>query len=382
MASAPDSSDRQPIFMLNLRPEVHDLRSELQAAFDRVLDSGSFVMGAELAALEEEIAALLGVKHAVGLNSGTDALVIALRALGIGPGDEVITSPFTFFASAESIALVGATPVFVDIEYDSFNIDPTLVEPALTSRTRAIMPVHLYGRPARMQPLVETARKHQLAIVEDNAQAIGARCQEIPGAPFTGGIGDFGALSFYPTKNLGAYGDAGMLTTNDDHLADLARKLRSHGSLIAYQNELIGYNSRLDELQAAILRVKLPHLAAGNERRRLLAQGYRDELQDVSGIEWPEVSPGHVFHQITIRVKTNRDAFVRALHSAGVMANVYYPRLASELGGAGWNPGHTPVAAQAASEVVSLPILPLGAEDPAFPLVCKAVRAAAEEAAR
>lgn len=339
-------------------------------------------MGAELAALETEIAALLGVNHAVGLNSGTDGLVIALRALGIGPGDEVITSPFTFFASAESIALVGATPVFVDIEYDSFNLDPTLVEKAVTSKTRAIMPVHLYGRPARMQPLLETAQKHQLAIVEDNAQAIGAHCQELPGAPFTGGIGDVGALSFYPTKNLGAYGDAGMLTTNDDDIAELARKLRSHGSLIAYQNEMIGYNSRLDELQAAILRVKLPHLAAGNERRRLLAQGFRDELQDVPGIEWPEVSPGHVFHQITIRVKTDRDAFVRALHAAGVMANIYYPRLASELGGAGWKPGHTPVATQAAREVVSLPILPHGAEDQAFPRVCQAVRAAAQEAAR
>lgn len=382
MASAPDSNSVPPIFMLNLGPETQELRGELRQAFERVLDSGSFVMGAELRALEAEIAALLGVRHAIGLNSGTDALVIALRALGIGPGDEVITSPFTFFASAESIALVGATPVFTDIEYDNFNLDPALVESAITPRTKAIMPVHLYGRPARMQPLLELAQKHRLAIVEDNAQGIGARAQDLPGSPFTGSLGDFGALSFYPTKNLGAYGDAGMLTTNDDQLADLARKLRSHGSLVAYQNEMIGYNSRLDELQAAILRVKLPHLESGNARRRRLAQAYGDELKDVPGIEWPEVSSGHVFHQITIRVKSDRDAFVQALHAAGVMANVYYPRLASELGGADWSPGHTPVAAQAAREVVSLPILPFGADDPAFARVCSAVRTAAAKAAR
>lgn len=367
--------------MVNLEPEISELRTELQAAFDRVLDSGSFIMGNELRALEAEVAAYLGVKHAVGLNSGTDALIIGLRALGVGPGDEVITSPFTFFASAESIALVGATPVFVDIEYDSFNLDPRLVAAAITPRTKAIMPVHLYGRSARMQPLIDLADEHGLGIIEDNAQAIGARSPDLPGNPCTGTAGDIGALSFYPTKNLGAYGDAGMITTNSDELAELARKLRSHGSLVAYRNEMIGYNSRLDELQAAILRVKLPHLDSWNDQRRQLALAYRTELQDVTGLEWPEITLGHVFHQITIRVKTDRDAFVKAMHAAGVMVNVYYPKLASELGGAGWDPGHTPVAAQAAAEVVSLPILPLGVQDPPFERVCTAIRCAAGAAA-
>lgn len=381
MASTPDSTAVTPVHMLNLHPEISVLRTELQAAFDRVLDSGGFIMGNELRALEAEVAKYLGVNHAVGLNSGTDALIIGLRALGVGAGDEVITSPFTFFASAESIALVGATPVFVDIEHESFNLDPALVASAVTPRTKAIMPVHIYGRSARMQPLLEVASEHGLTIIEDNAQAIGARSSELPGNPFTGTTGDIGALSFYPTKNLGAYGDAGMITTNRDELADLARQLRSHGSLVAYQNEMVGYNSRLDELQAAILRVKLPHLETWNERRRELAAAYAQELHDAPGIEWPEVTPGHVFHQITIRVKTDRARFVKSLHEAGVMANIYYPKLASELGGVGWDPGYTPVAAQAACEVVSLPILPLGAEDPSFERVCAAVRQAAIAAA-
>ena len=370
-----------PVHMLNLQPEIAELRGELHAAFDRVLDSGSFILGTELRALEAELAAFLGVRHAVGVNSGTDALIIGLRALGIGPGDEVITSPFTFFASAESIALVGATPVFVDIEPDSFNLDPVLIETAITPRTKAIMPVHLYGRAAAMQQLLSIAERHDLKVIEDNAQAIGAGAADLPGSPFTGSVGDIGALSFYPTKNLGAYGDAGMLTTNDPVLAETALKLRSHGSLVTYQNELLGYNSRLDELQAAILRVKLPHLTSWNERRRALAAAYLTELGDLPGLRLPAVTPGHVFHQITCRVTTNRDVFVRELHQSGVMVNIYYPKLASELGGAGWDPGHTPVAAQAAREVVSLPILPLGPEDPAFERVCSAVRAAAFAAA-
>src|SRR5690625_4674254 len=376
-----DPTHNPPIHMLNLAPEIHELRDELRQAVDRVLDSGSFILGAEVRAFESEVAQYLGVQHAIGLNSGTDALIIGLRALGVGPGDEVITSPFTFFASAESIALVGATPVFVDIEADSFNIDPELVAAVVTPQTKAIMPIHLYGRSARMQQLLDLADQYDLKIIEDNAQAIGARAHDLPGSPYTGTIGDVGALSFYPTKNLGAYGDAGMITTNSDELAELARKLRSHGSLVAYRNEMIGYNSRLDELQAAILRVKLPHLDSWNDQRRQLALAYRTELQDVTGLEWPEVTPGHVFHQITIRVKTNRDAFVKAMHAAGVMVNVYYPKLASELGGAGWDPGHTPVAAQAAAEVVSLPILPLGVQDPSFERGCTAIRSAAEAAA-
>src|SRR5690625_1416664 len=268
MARTPDPTDDSPVYMVNLEPEIKELRTELPAAFVRVLDSVCFIQGNALRGLEAEFAAYLGVKHAVGLNSGTDALIIGLRTLGVGPGDEVITSPFTFFASAESIALVGATPVFVDIEYDSFNLDPKMVAAAITPRTKAIMPVHLYGRSARMQPLIDLADEHGLGIIEDNAQAIEARSPDLPGNPCTGTAGDIVALSSYPTKNLGAYGDAGMTTTNSDELAEQARKLLCHGSLVASPHELLGHNSRLDELQAAILRVKLPHLDSWNDQRR------------------------------------------------------------------------------------------------------------------
>jgi len=360
--------------MLNLKPEIAELRDELREAINRVLDSGSFIMGDEVRAFEAEVADYLGVRHAIGLNSGTDALVIGLRALGIGPGDEVITTPFTFFATAEAIALVGATPVFVDIEYDSFNIEPELIEPAITPRTRAIMPVHLYGRPAAMARIMQIAKTHGLSVLEDAAQSFGARSHDLPGAPYTGGIGDIGAFSFYPTKNLGAYGDAGMLTTNNDDLALLVRKLRSHGSIVAYENEMIGYNSRLDELQATILRVKLPHVERWNQQRRELAAAYQAELAGVPGLEWPEVVDGHVFHQITVRVKGDRDEFVRLMREAGVMVNVYYPRLASELGGVVWEPGVTPLAAQAAAQVVSLPILPGGPGSAEFVAVRWAIR--------
>src|SRR5690625_3377696 len=318
--------------MLHLGPEIAELRDELISAFNRVLDSGRFILGAEVEAFEHEVAEYLGVKHAIGVNSGTDALIIGLRALGIGPGDEVITTPFTFFATASSIMLVGAKPVFVDIEYDSFNIDPELIEPAITPRTKAIMPVHLYGRPANMTRIMEIARRHNLFVVEDAAQSFGARwyapgVTEASEAPYTGSIGDLGAFSFYPRKNLGAYGDAGMVTTNDDELGVLARKMRTHGSIEPYQHEMLGYNSRMDEVQAGILRVKLPHVARWNEQRRHMAVAYREEMTDCPLIELPEAVQGHVFHQFTIRVKSQRDSFLHSLHTAGIQANVYYPKL-------------------------------------------------------
>src|SRR5690625_42136 len=371
-----DPTHNPPIHMLNLAPEIHELRDELKQAIDRVLDSGSFILGAEVRAFESEVAQYLGAQHAIGLNSGTDALIIGLRALGVGPGDEVITSPFTFFASAEAIALVGATPVFVDIEYDSFNIDPDLIEAAITPRTKAIMPIHLYGRPASMSRIMDIARSYNLKVIEDAAQAFGARAHDLAGAPFAGTIGDIGAFSFYPTKNLGAYGDAGMVTTDDDDLALLVRKLRSHGSIVPYENEMLGYNSRMDELQAAILRVKLPHVERWNNQRRELAAAYKSELADVPWLEWPEVADGHVFHQITVRVKRDRDEFVRLMREAGVMVNVYYPRLASQLGDVGWEVGVTPTAAHAVREVVSLPILPKGGQSALLANVSKAVRRA------
>lgn len=344
-----------PVPMLDLKHETTELRADLLAAFNRVLDSGQFVLGSEVAAFEAEAAALLGVKHAIGVNSGTDALTISLRALGIGPGDEVITSPFSFFATGECIALVGATPVFVDIEPESFNIDPGLIRAAITPRTKAILPVHLYGLPADMGRIMKVARDHDLFVIEDAAQSFGARWHGDPAAPYTGTIGHMSAFSFYPTKNLGAYGDAGMITTNDDELALLARKLRSHGSLVAYQNEMLGYNSRLDELQAAILRVKLPSLERMNRERRETARLYTEALAGKPGITAPATAPGHIYHQYTVRIERDRDSFREQLLAAGVSSSVYYPRLVNELLGMG-PAADFPVARAAAGSVLSLPL--------------------------
>jgi dTDP-4-amino-4,6-dideoxygalactose transaminase len=250
----------RPIPVYDPLPEVEALWEELQAAALRVLRSGRYILGPEVEAFEEEVAAYLGVKHAIGANSGTDALVIALRALGVGPGDEVITTPFTFFATAEAISLVGATPVFVDIDPRTFNINPDLIPSAITPRTKAILPVHLYGLPAEMDPILEIARSHGLKVLEDCAQAFGATYK----GKKVGTLGDAGAFSFFPTKNLGGFGDGGLIATNSDEVAERARMLRAHGSRRKYYNEAIGYNSRLDALQAALLRVKLPRVDAWN----------------------------------------------------------------------------------------------------------------------
>lgn len=314
------TSQRIPI--LDLTPEIELLWDELNAAFQRVLRSGQFIGGPEVEAFERETADYLGTKHAIGVNSGTDALVIGLRALGIGPGDEVITTPFSFFATAESISNVGAKPVFVDIDERSFNIDPTLIEPAITQRTKAIMPVHLFGRPADMDAILDIAERHHLEVIEDCAQSFGARYQ----GRQTGTLGHVGAYSFFPTKNLGGFGDGGLIATDDDHVALIARKLRSHGSIKKYQNEMLGYNSRLDALQAALLRVKLPHVDAWNEGRRRVAHAYDAVLGRVPGLRTPETVDGHVFHQYTVRVEGGwRDSVAEALRSTGIDTTVYYP---------------------------------------------------------
>lgn len=343
--------------ILDLQPQIHAYWDEFNAAFQRVLRSGQFILGPEGKAFEAECAAYLGVKHAIGLNSGTDALYIALRALGIGPGDEVITTPFTFFATAEAISHVGATPVFVDILEGTFNIDPELIEPALTPRTRAIIPVHLFGRPCDMDRLQAIATRHGLKIVEDCAQSFGATWR----GRKTGSMGDIGCYSFFPTKNLNAFGDGGMLTSDDDSLAETARMLRVHGSRKKYYNETVGYNSRLDELQAAMLRVKLPHIDAWNNGRRQVARAYHQALRSISDLVLPEVTEGHVFHQFTIRVLgQDRDSLQTRLGHAGVGSMVYYPvpvhRL--KLYQESHATTHCPVAEQAAKEVLSLPIWP------------------------
>lgn len=348
-------STQPRIPILDLSPETDELWDELNAAIQRVMRSGQFIMGPDVKAFEEEAAHYLGVKHAVGLNSGTDALFIALRALGIGPGDEVITTPFTFFATAESISTVGATPVFADIDPVTFNIDPAAIRAALTPRTKAIMPVHLYGNPAQMDEIMAIAHEHGLKVVEDCAQSFGSRYK----GQHTGTIGDAGAYSFFPSKNLGAFGDGGLLVTNDDHTADLARALRAHGSRKKYHNEMIGYNSRLDSLQAAVLRVKLPHIDRWNEGRRQVAAQYNELLGGVGGIVMPALSDGHVFHQYTIRVQGGRrDALQQHLEQQGIGTMIYYPVPQDELPVYAGQYEAKPHSSLAAKEALSLPIGP------------------------
>jgi dTDP-4-amino-4,6-dideoxygalactose transaminase len=352
--------------ILNLEPEITELWDELNDAVQRVLRSGQFIMGPEVRAFEEEIATYLGTRNAIGVNSGTDALVIALRAAGIGPGDEVITTPFSFFATAESISAVGATPVFADVDQGSFNLDPCAIEPLVTSRTRAIMPVHLYGRPADMDRLLSIAEHHGLMVIEDCAQSFGARYISSDGddqgsdkGRMVGTMGTFGCYSFFPSKNLGAFGDGGLIVTDDDVLAERARMLRSHGSKKKYYNELIGYNSRLDEVQAAVLRVKLPHLEGYNAGRRRVAEAYDRLLDGVAGVVTPAVSLGHVFHQYTVRIEeADRDAIARALHEQGIVTMVYYPTPINRLPVYVAMDSATPVSDLLAERVLSLPIWP------------------------
>lgn len=345
--------------VLDLQPEIAPLMPQLTAAWSRVVESTHFIMGPDVAAFEEEVARYLGVKHAIGVNSGTDALVIALRALGVGPGHEVITTPFSFFATAESISSVGATPVFADVEADSFNIDPELIAAKIGPRTKAIIPVHLYGQPCRMSDIMSLAEANDLFILEDCAQSFGS----VDGTRMTGSIGHAGAFSFFPSKNLGAFGDAGLITTDADDVADLARMLRAHGAKRKYENELIGYNSRMDSLQAAILRVKLPHVDDWNRKRRRVAARYNELLADVPGVATPAVAPGHVFHQYTIRLPgADRDRVREALKRKGIDTMVYYPIPQDRLTVyAGSHPAN-PRSDKLAEEVLSLPMWPsLGA---------------------
>lgn len=370
-------NNSQPnIPMLDLSPQIEMLWNELNEAIQRVLRSGQFIMGPEVAAFEEEAAAYLGVKHAIGVNSGTDALIIGLRALGIGSGDEVITAPFSFFATAESISNVGATPIFVDIEEESMNINPELIEDAITENTKAIMPVHLFGRPASMGRIMEIAQKHNLKVIEDSAQSFGARyfansdhcpCrnpqikQDLDGKQ-TGSIGDVGAFSFYPTKNLGAFGDGGMITTDDDSVAELARMLQNHGSREKYHHEMLGYNSRLDEIQAAVLHVKLPFIDIWNQERKALAQSYQNLLKGDEKFILPRITRGHTFHQYTVRVKGGNDVRNRIVHQMrkkNISIGIHYPILQSEYF---VSKLHEPlktqqvVSTRVVEEVISLPV--------------------------
>ena len=342
---------------LDLTPEIEKHWGEYMKAIEGVLKSTQFIMGPNVKAFEEEIARYLGVKYALGVNSGTDALVIALRAAGIKEKDEVITTPFTFFATAEAISQVGATPVFVDIDERTFNIHPELIEQAITECTRAILPVHLYGQAADMDSIMNLAQKYNLKVIEDTAQAFGGEYQ----GRKLGTIGDVGCYSFFPSKTLGAFGDGGLITTDDDNMAEIARMLRVHGAKKKYYNETVGYNSRLDEIQAAILRVKLTYIDEAIEGRREAAQRYRELLKDVSGIVTPYEDPDgkHVYHQYTIRVLDGRrDELKEHLTEQGIGTMIYYPVPVHQLPVYKENSPTLPVAERVSAEVLSLPIWP------------------------
>ena len=346
-----------PVPLLDLQAQYRPIRDEILAALTRVADSQRFIGGPEVEAFEREIAADLGVAHAVGLSSGTDAILVALMALGIGPGDEVITPAFSFFATAGCVSRVGAVPRFVDIDAATFNADPAAIAAAFSPRTRAIIPVHLYGQCADMDPILEVAQQCGVPVIEDAAQAIGATYK----GRQAGAMGAAGCFSFFPSKNLGAFGDAGLLTTNDEALAHEVRLLRNHGAEPKYLHKRIGGNFRLDALQAAVLRVKRPHLAAWTEARRRNADRY-DRLFAGAGaaVGLPARAPQrhHIFNQYVIRV-ANRDAVRAALDARGIGTEVYYPvpfHLQECFAPLGYRRGDFPIAESAAAEVLALPI--------------------------
>jgi dTDP-4-amino-4,6-dideoxygalactose transaminase len=359
--TTPTTKTTMTVPLLDLRAQHAALAEELRDAVARVLQSQQFVLGPEVAALEAELAAYSRVRHAVGCASGTDALLLALLALGVGPGDEVVTTPFSFFATASSIWRAGARPRFADIDPRTYNIDPAQAERAVTPRTRALMPVHLYGQCAEMDALSEIAARHNLPVVEDAAQAVGAEDAERR----AGSLGRVGCFSFYPTKNLGGAGDGGMLTTNDDALAARLRRLRVHGGETEYLHREVGLNSRLDSIQAAILRVKLPRLDAWSDARRARADGYTRLLSEAAPeIVTPAVREGarHIFHQYVVRVPgDSRDALAGYLKHRGVGTKVYYPvplHLQECFRPLGYREGDFPEAERAARETLALPLYP------------------------
>ena len=358
---------------LDLKQQYAAIEQEIDAAIKEVLLSSRFILGPAVRDLEQRVAVYCGCEYGVGVASGTDALRLTLTALGIGPGDEVITTPFTFIATANTISHCGATPVFVDIDPRTYNTDPAAIEAAITEHTKAIMPVHLYGQPADMDPIMELAEAHGLHVIEDAAQAIGARYK----GRQVGSIGHAGCLSFYPTKNLGAYGDGGMVVTNDAALAEKVDILRRQGSTKKYHADVLGFNSRLDSLQAAILGVKLKYLDNWNEGRRLVAQRYNELLTGLPVIT-PYESPDiyHVYHQYTIRAP-QRDALAAYLKERGIGTMIYYPvplHLQQLYVSLGYEVGSLPTSEAASREVISLPMYPELTEAQQIP-IARAIRA-------
>jgi len=359
MSAHPQSTSLfEPVPQLDLSAQYAAIGAEIRTAVERVLASQQFVLGREGAAFEQEIAQLCGGAHGVGVASGTDALILALRACGVQAGDEVLIPPFTFVATGSAVSALGAKPVFVDIRPDTYNLDPSDLARRLTARTRAIIAVHLYGLACDMDPILKFARAHNLRVIEDNAQSIGATYRGKP----AGSLGDAACLSFYPTKNLGAYGDAGMVVTNSDEMAARLKSLRNHGQAAKYVSSEPGWNSRLDEIQAAILRVKLRHLSDWQRARQAHAAAYSKLLLGIPGVAPPLVPEGyeHVFHQYTIRVE-RRDALVQLLNDQKIGSSVYYPvplHLQPLYASLGHKTGDFPHAEHAAQEVLSLPMFP------------------------
>ena len=341
----------------NPKPEIEFLWPEIAITFERVLKEGRFIMGPDVKIFEKAAAEYLGVSHAVAQNSGTDALVLGLRAAGVQPGDEVITTTFSFFATTEAIGNLGATPVLVDIDPKTYNIAVDQIEAQLTKKTRAVLPVHLYGQSAEMDSIMDLAEKYDLVVVEDVAQAFGGRYKDNK----LGTIGHVGAFSFFPTKILGAYGDAGLLVTDDDETAEVAKMLRLHGAQKKYENEILGYNSRMDTIQAALLKIKLDHIDDFIEKRRQVGSKYYQLLEGVDGLKLPEEEEDtyHVFNYYTVRIDDGRrDEVKTRLADAGIGTMVYYPIPLHQLPLFQDLNLRLPEAELAAKEVLSLPIWP------------------------
>jgi len=367
--------DVSPVPFLDLTQEFQSLEAEWIETIRATGRAGSFILGPNVQAFEKEFADYVGVKHAIGVANGTDSLILSLRALGVGVGDEVITTPFTFFASSESIDTVGATPVFADIERDSFCIDPASIARLVTSKTRAIVPVHIFGYPCDMPAIMAIAKKHNLVVIEDCAQAFGARSA----GKVVGGIGSAGSFSFYPTKVLGGYGDGGMVTTNSDAVNDRIRRLRNHGAVKPFVHVEVGTNSRLDEIQAAVLRLKLRQIGQSLAGRRKVAETYTRRLAGSAVVPPPLPAQGeHAFNLYTIRTP-KRDAVRQALTDKKIGTSLCYPEglhLQDVYRHLGYKPGSLPVCEQATTETLSLPVYP-GMPPAHIERVCEAVLAAA-----
>jgi len=358
--------------LVDLRAQYVSIRDEIRSALDRVLELQHFILGPEVDAFEKEIAVYCRCRHAIGVSSGTDALLAALLAIDIKAGDEVITTPYSFFATTSAIVRAGATPVFVDIDRRTYNIDPAGIEAKISSRTRAIIPVHLFGQMADMRSIMEIARRHGLSVIEDAAQAIGAEMHGMR----AGSVGDLGCFSFYPTKNLGGFGEAGMLTTNDPNLAERLRLLRNHGFKTKYDSKIVGWNFRLDEIQAAVLRVKFKHLDRWTEDRRKNASLYRQNVFQSTSVELPYDAPDsrHVYNQFVIRSE-RRDSLMASLRKAQIGCEIYYPiplHLQVCFKNLGYEPGDFPVSEEAANRSLALPIYPELTPD-MIGLVCDAL---------